>query len=116
VNLARFVQELDAGHRGHALIDQEQRHQVAALPQLADRVERLGPRCGGHDPVVAAKPAAQIQRDRVQHLRLVVDGEDDGLRPPPPRTFATRPVSVTRGSHAAMIGYRAARPMVNEAE
>ena len=44
----------------------------------AQQLERLGARACAQDPVALAEAAPQVARDRGQHGRLVVDGDDRG--------------------------------------
>ena len=48
-------QELDAGHPGHPLVDDEQRHRRVAQGQAADRVEGGRAGVGGDDPYSVPK-------------------------------------------------------------
>ena len=72
----RLGEELGAGHRRHALVDEEERHRIAALGQLAHDLERIGPGAGTDDPVVVGIARAQVTLDGPQDGRVVVDRED----------------------------------------
>ena len=72
----RLDEELGAGHRRHALVDEEQRHRLVALGQLADDLERIGRGSGADDAVVVGVPRAQVALDGPEDGRIVVDGED----------------------------------------
>ena len=61
---------------GHPLVGDQQRHLLAASPDLPEQLEPLGARAGAHHPVALAEAAPQIARDRGQHRRLVVDRDD----------------------------------------
>ena len=76
----RLDEELGAGHRRHALVDEEQRHRFVALGQLADDLERIGRGAGADDAVVVGVPRAQVALDGPKDGRVVVDGEDCRLR------------------------------------
>src|SRR5690606_8001284 len=82
----RLSEELDTGHAGHALIDDQQRDRRVAQAQLADGVERVraGPRAQDTEAVAVAR--AEVARDRSEHARLVIDDENSGLvgHPGPP--------------------------------
>ena len=71
----RLGEELGAGHRRHALVDEEQRHRIVALGQLAHDLERVGPGAGADDAVVV----------RVARAQVALDGPQDGRRRRRPR-------------------------------
>jgi hypothetical protein len=75
-DLARLDEVVRARHAGHALVGDQQGDVVAARAQLAQEVQRLGARRRAQHAVALAKAAPQVARDRRQHRRLVVDGED----------------------------------------
>jgi len=72
----RLDEELGAGHRRHALVDEEQCHRLVALGQLANDLERVGRGSGADDAVVVRVPRAQVALDGPEDGRVVVDGED----------------------------------------
>jgi hypothetical protein len=75
--LAQFRQELDPGHAGHPLVDEEERDRLLALHQPLRRAERDARRIGRQDTVVATEATAQIALHGPQHLRVVVDRHQD---------------------------------------
>jgi len=76
----RRTEQLDAGHRGHPLVGDEQGDRRAAQDQAADGIEGVGARARGHDPVVAPEPAPQLALHGAQDLGVVVDDQDDRVR------------------------------------
>ena len=74
-----LLQELQAAHLGHAVVGQQHRHQVAAELDLPQRLQRLRPRLGPHDPEVLPVAPPQVARDRPRHPGVVVDREQDRL-------------------------------------
>ena len=94
VELARGGEQLVSQHAGHALIADHHRERVAAALQLADGVERLLSGAGAQHGVLLPIPAAEVAAHGRQHLRIVVDDEDDGLV----HGWALRRVDPTAGS------------------
>jgi hypothetical protein len=70
-----LLQELKAAHLRHAIVGQQHRHRVAAEPDLPQRLQRLVPRLGPHDPEVLPVALAQIPGDRPRHPWVVVHRE-----------------------------------------
>ncbi len=64
----------------HPLIDQKESHRGLALLELAHSLQRLRAALRRHDPVTLPVMLAQIPRNSMQHLRLIVYGEDDWFR------------------------------------
>ncbi len=79
IELARLGQELGAIHGWHALVGQKQGDGRIASFELARGFQRLGPRGGLDDSIVAAIVPAQIALDGIEHLRFVIYRENDGL-------------------------------------
>ena len=79
VDVLDGLEELDPRHARHPLVGQEQRDGRAAQLEPACSVQGGRTAVGGHDAVVRAEPAPQVPLDRPQHLRIVVDREDDRL-------------------------------------
>jgi hypothetical protein len=71
-----LAQELDPGHPGHPLVDDEGRDRISAPRELAHELQRLRARTGRHDPVVRRVAVAQVALDGAQHRRVVVDGQN----------------------------------------
>jgi hypothetical protein len=99
VDLARLGQELRARHAGHALIDQEQSApgsprcfslRAASSPSAPDAAVMIR---------IVAEAAAEVQRDGVQHLRFVVDGEGSRACGRPPLPAWTPFLRVARIGH-----------------
>ncbi len=74
VDRERLLEEVDAGHSGHALVGEEERDDVLALLELAADVERGCAGGGADDAVVLTVVAAQILDHSFQHAGVVVDG------------------------------------------
>ncbi len=74
-----LLEELDAGHPGHALVGQEQGDRRAPQLEASGGVEGGLAAVRGHDAVVRPEPAPQVALDGTQDLRIVVDREDDRL-------------------------------------
>ena len=86
VNVPDRLEELDARHARHPLVGQEQGDGGAAQLEPARRVEGGRAAVGSHDPVVRPESAPQVPLDGAEHLRIVVDRQDDRLVhdvPPP---------------------------------
>jgi hypothetical protein len=79
IGLPRLRQQLRAVHPRHALVADDDRERVAARLELADGCERLLARGRAHDRVRLAIAGAQVAADRGEHLRIVVDDEEDRL-------------------------------------
>ncbi len=79
IQLDGLGEELGAGHLRHALVDEKQRQGVVAALQFLDGLQGLTPRAGLDDPVLAAEVLPQIALHGTEHLRVVVDREDDGF-------------------------------------
>ena len=121
--LARALQELDPRHLRHALVGGDQRHPTVAQRELGEHLERLGTGAGADDAVVLAVARAQVARDRLRHLGVVVHGEDGRLRHGSLSSRARRPglhvrtdlASVvapehgTRGVHSTRVARRVRR-------
>ena len=75
----RLLEELDAAHLRHPVVGDEHRDGVAAQLEFLERLERVGPGFGAHDPVPLAVVAAQIAGDGARHRGIVVDGQDYGF-------------------------------------
>ena len=75
----RLFEELDAAHLRHPVVGDEHRDGVAAQLEFLERVQRVGPDFGAHDPVPLAVVAAQIAGDGARHRGVVVDGQDYGF-------------------------------------
>ncbi len=76
----RRFEELDAVHLRHPVVGQQQRDRFAAQLQLAQRVQRLRTGVGPHHPVPVAVLAADVAGHGPGDGRVVVDGEDRGVR------------------------------------
>jgi len=63
----------------HSFVDEEEGDVCATLTELADGVEGLFAGRRFDDPVLSAEVVAEVALDRVENLRVVVDGEDDGF-------------------------------------
>ena len=73
-------QQLDAGHPGHALVGDDQRHRIAARGQSCrEDLERILAGARGDDREVARVAAPQIALDGADDLLVVVDGEEHRL-------------------------------------
>jgi hypothetical protein len=72
-DLERRLQQLDAGHAGHALVDQQQRDRGAPELRLAQGGQRLLAAAGPQHAIVASVATAQVALDGARHRRLVVD-------------------------------------------
>ena len=79
IKLHGLSQKLGPGHPGHTLIDQEKCQRVISAFEPLNGFERLYARAGFDDPVFAAVVLSQVALDRIQYLRFVVDGQDDGF-------------------------------------
>ena len=77
---ARLHQVVGAGHARHALVGDQKRDLLAPPANLGEQIQRLRARARPHDPVALTEAAAKIARNRREHRRLVVDGQDH--RPP----------------------------------
>jgi hypothetical protein len=72
-------QELDPWHRGQVVIDDEQRHRLAGVGQLAQFRQ---PGAGGRvadDAEVLAEPPAEVRPERGGDPGIAIDDEDDWL-------------------------------------
>ncbi len=78
-DLDRRAEELRAAHAGHALVDEQDGERPFAGLQLAHGRQRLLSAARLHHAHAVLEVPAQIALDRVEHLRLVVDGEEDRL-------------------------------------
>ena len=78
VHLVGPGEEINAGHPGHVVVDDEQRHRFVPIGQPAQRRQP----CGGprltDDTEVPAELAAQIIPERAHHPGVVVDHEQYG--------------------------------------
>ena len=74
-----LLQEVDAGHAGHALVGEEEGNGLLALDQLAADVEGRGAQGGAQDAIALAVVAAQILHHSFEYAGVVVDGEEDRL-------------------------------------
>ena len=74
----RLLQEFDAGHRRHALVDDEERDLVVALLQLAEGAQRFLGGARLDDAILAAVLLPQVAVDRVEHCHVIVDADDVG--------------------------------------
>ncbi len=74
-----LLQEVDAGHAGHALVGEEEGDGLLALDELAADIERGHAGGGAEDTVVLAVVAAQVLHHGFQYAGIVVDGEKDWL-------------------------------------
>ena len=77
VELARLAQEADAAHPGHALVHEQERDRAAPPPELVQRLQRIGARRRGQDPVAIAEVSPEIALDGGQDLAIVIHREDD---------------------------------------
>jgi hypothetical protein len=77
--LPGLEEELRPAHLRHALVHQKQRDLGAALEELLDGVERLGAGRRLDHPAVGAEVVPEIALDRIQHLGVVVDCQQDRL-------------------------------------
>ena len=75
----RLLEELDAAHLRHPVVGEQHRHRVAAQLELPQRLQRLAPGLGPHDPVVLPVAPAEVPGDRPRHPRVVVHREQDRL-------------------------------------
>jgi hypothetical protein len=73
--VARRLEQLDAGHPGHALVGEHERERLAAPAQLAHQVGRLDARARPQHAVLLPEAAAQVALHGPQHRRLVVHHE-----------------------------------------
>ena len=92
VDLAGSREHLGALHARHPLVADHDGQRVASGLQLADGGERLFARRRADDRVGLPVPRAEIAAHRREHLRIVVDDEEDGLvhgRPPAPSASAS---------------------------
>ena len=103
-DLARLDEVLGARHARHPLVGDQQRDLVAARRTSAQQLERLGARGRAQDPVALAEAAPQVARDRGQHRRLVVDGDDRGA--PLALRGVSRPSSAARARDRRSCGSR----------
>ncbi len=74
-----LLQEVDAGHAGHALVGEEECDDVLAFLELAADVERGCAGGGADDAVVLTVVPAQILDYSLQYAGVVVDGEQNWL-------------------------------------
>ncbi len=70
-----LLEELDAGHAGHALVADDERDDVVALLELAADVECGLSGGGAQDAVVLAVLAAQVLHDSLEYADVVVHCE-----------------------------------------
>jgi hypothetical protein len=80
IELDRFLEKLRSRHLGHALVDEKERDGVAPLLELMRSLQRMPSGADLDDAVVGTEVLAKITIDGVQDLRIVVYGEDNGLR------------------------------------
>jgi len=73
------LQEVDAGHAGHALVGEEEGDGFLALDELLADVESCAAGGCSDDAVVLAVVAAEVLDDGFEYAGVVVDGEEDGL-------------------------------------
>jgi hypothetical protein len=79
VQLVRTAQELHAGHLRHPLRRDHDGNLGRPCPELPERREGLRRRALGNDAVVVAEADAKITGERVQHVFLVIDHEENRL-------------------------------------
>ena len=79
VHVVGAGQEVDPGHLGHVVVDDEQRHRLVLAGQLAQRRQSGGGRRLADDAEVLAEPPAEIVAERVHDPGVVIDHEQDGL-------------------------------------
>ena len=77
--LVRAGEEVDAGHLAHVVVDDEQRHGLVLVGQLAQHRQTRGGRRLTDDAEVLAEPPAEIVPERVHDPGVVIDHEQDGL-------------------------------------
>ncbi len=86
VHVPDGLEELDPRHARHPLVGQEQGDGGATQLQPARRIEGGRATIGSHDPIIRPESAPQVPLDGAEHLRVVVDRQDDRLVhvvPPP---------------------------------
>ena len=71
-------QELDAAHPRHALVDDQERHRLAATDDLLDDAEARLAGVRQQDAMARAVPVPQVALDRAADRRVVVDRQDQG--------------------------------------
>jgi len=91
VDLGDRREELDARHARHPLVGQEQGDRGAAQLEPTSRVEGGSAAVGSDHAIRRAEPTPQVALDRAEHLRIVVDREDDRLVHARSRSLAPLP-------------------------
>ena len=82
-------EDVDAGHLGHVVVDDEQRHRLVLVGQLPQHRQSGGGRRLTDDPKVCAEPPAEIVSEGVHHPGIVIDHEQDGAGHPLPFTLTS---------------------------
>src|SRR5207302_4671666 len=75
-----LLEEIDAGHTGHALVGEEEGDGIVAVLELAADIERRTAGRRPDDTVVLAIVTAKILDYSLQDTGVVVDSEQDRLR------------------------------------
>ena len=75
----RTRQEVDAGHLGHVVVDNQQRNLLMLVGQLAERREPSQGRRLTDDAKVLTEPSAEIVLEGLHHPRVVIDNEQHWL-------------------------------------
>ncbi len=104
VHLARLREHLGPLHARHPLVADQDGQRVASRLQLTDGGERLFTRRRADDRIGLAIARAEIAAHRREHLRVVVDDEDDGFVHD---VAAGAPASAMRQRHAELASVRA---------
>ena len=80
IDVARPLQQFHAGHAGHALVADDQRHGFVARFQLGQRIQRGLPAGGAHHPVGFAILPAQVLDHGLKDAYVVVNCQEDWPR------------------------------------
>jgi hypothetical protein len=118
-----LAQQLDAGHRGHPLVGDDQGHRLVTQRQPGQRRQSLLAGQGRDDAILGPVLAVESAADRRLDVRVVVDGHDRwpahrGMPLAPERTIfmincagsATFAICGAGGSRRRALGWRAVPP------